>query len=45
MALSTKLEDKQEGIEKFWAWKYKIGIILRENDLAKYINSEVPELE
>ena len=33
MAPSTKLEDKLEGIENFLAWKYRIGVILRENDL------------
>ena len=37
MATSTKLE----GIENFWAWKYRIGLILRENDLEKYIKDEV----
>ena len=45
MAPSTKLEDKLEGIEKFRAWKYKIGIILSENDIEKYIKGEVAELE
>ena len=46
MAPSTKLEDKLEGIENFRAWKYRIGfIILRENDLDKYIKNEVPEPE
>ena len=35
MAPSTKLEDKMEGIEKFLAWKYRIGILLKENDLIK----------
>ena len=45
MALSTNFEDKLEGIENFWAWKYRIGLILRENDLDKYIKGEVSELE
>ena len=45
MAPSTKLEDKLEGIEKFLAWKYRIGIILGENDLEKYIKYEVTELK
>ena len=45
MAPSTKLEDKLEGIENFRAWKYRIGLILEENDLAKYIKEEVAELE
>ena len=43
MAPSTKLEDKLEGIENFRAWKYRIGLILKENDLEKYIEKEVAE--
>ena len=43
MAPSTKLEDKLEGIENFRAWKYRIGLILKENDLEKYIKDEVAE--
>ena len=43
MAPSTKLEDKLEGIENFRAWKYRIGLILQENDLDKYIKEEVAE--
>ena len=45
MAPSTKLEDKLEGIENFQAWKYRIGLILQENDLDKYIKEEVAEPE
>ena len=45
MATSTKLEDNLEGIEKVWAWKYRIGLILRDNDLEKYIKGEVAEPE
>ena len=45
MAPSTKLEDKLEGIENFRAWKYRIGLILKENDLDKYIEEEVAEPE
>ena len=41
MAPSTKLEDKLEGIEKLLSWKYRIGIILKENGLEKYIKDEV----
>ena len=43
MAPSTKLEDKLEGIEEFWAWMYRIGLILIENDLDRYIKNEVLE--
>ena len=45
MAPSTKLQDKLEGIENFWAWKYRIDLILQENDLDKYIKEEVAEPE
>ena len=37
MAPSTKLEDKLEGIEKFLSWKYRVGLILIEYGLEKYI--------
>ena len=43
MAPSTKLEDKLEGIEIFLAWKYRIGLILKENGIDKYIKDEVVE--
>ena len=43
MAPSTKLEDKLEGIENFLSWKYRIGLILKENGLEKYIEDEVAE--
>ena len=45
MAPSTKLEDKLEGIEIFWEWRYRIDLIIRENDLEKYIKDEDAELE
>ena len=43
MAASTKLKDKLEGIENYRAWKYRIGLILKDNDLEKYIKEEVEE--
>ena len=45
MSPSTKLDDKLEGIENFRAWKYIIGLILEENDLAQFIKEVVPEPE
>ena len=45
MAPSTRLEDKLEGIENFRAWKYRIGIIIIEKDLDKYIKYEVAQPE
>ena len=41
MAPSTKLEDKLEGLEKFLAWKYRIGLILIENVREEYIKDEM----
>ena len=43
MAPSTKLEEKLEGLEKFLAWKYRIGLILKENGLEQYIKNEIAE--
>jgi hypothetical protein len=43
MSASTKLVDKLEGMEKFSVWKYRIGLILEENDLARFIKKDVPE--
>ena len=45
MAPSTKLEDKPESIEKLWAWKYRISLILIDIYIDKYIKDEVPEPE
>ena len=45
MAPRTKLEDKREGLENFLAWKYRIGLILRENGLEKYIKNEIAKPE
>ena len=41
MAPSTKFEDKIEGIENYKTSKYRIGLILKENDLEKYSKDEV----
>jgi hypothetical protein len=43
MSTRTKLVDKLEGVEKFRAWKYRIRIILEENDLAIFVKEEVTE--
>ena len=45
MAPSTKLDDKLEGAKNFRAWKYRIMLILQENDLDEFIKSEVLEPE
>jgi hypothetical protein len=44
MSASTKLVDKLEGLENFRALKYIIGLILEENDLAKFIKENVLEV-
>ena len=36
---------KLEGTDNFRAWKYRISLILEENDLDKYISDEVPTLK
>ena len=41
----TKIEDKLEGAHNFWAWKYRISLILEENDLDQYTSGEVMEPE
>jgi hypothetical protein len=41
MYASIKLVDKLEGVENFRAWKYRIGLILEENYLARLVKEEV----
>jgi hypothetical protein len=43
MSAHVKLTDKLEVVENFHAWKYRIGLILEENDLARFIKEEVSE--
>jgi hypothetical protein len=43
MSASVKLIDKLEGVENFHAWKYRIGLILEDNDLSRFIKEEVLE--
>jgi hypothetical protein len=43
MSASTNLFDKLEGVDNFRAWKYRIALILEENDLAKFIKENVPK--
>jgi hypothetical protein len=45
MSTHAKLVDKLEGVENLCAWKYKIGLILEENGLAKFIKENVLEPE
>ena len=45
MTNSTKLDEKLEGAGNFRAWKYRVKLILEEQDLEGYIKDEVKELE
>ena len=41
MPHDTKLDEKLEGADNFRAWKYRISLVLEENELDSYINEEV----
>ena len=45
MTNSTNIEDKFEGNEIFWAWKYRVILILEEHDLENYAKEEVADPE
>ena len=42
MSHHTKLDERLEGADNFWAWKYRISLVLEENELNSYISGEVP---
>ena len=42
MSHHTKLDENLEGADKFQAWKYRISLVLEENELESYISGEVP---
>ena len=45
MTSSTELDEKLEGVDNFRAWKYRVMLILEENDLEGFVKEEGPELE
>ena len=45
MSHQTKLDEKLEGVDNFWASKYRISLVLEENELDSYIHEEVPAPE
>ena len=45
MTNNTKLDGNIEGEENSRAWKYRIMLILEENDLDGYMKKEVKEPE
>ena len=42
MSHHTNLNEELKGNDNFWAWKYRISLVLEENELDSYINEEVP---
>ena len=42
MSHHTKLDEKLKGADNFRSWKYRISLVLEENELDSYINEEVP---
>ena len=42
MSHHIKLDENIEGDNNFRAWKYRISLVLEENELDTYINEEVP---
>ena len=42
MSHHTKLEDKLEVAYNFRVWKYRISLVLEENELDTYRSGEVP---
>ena len=45
MSHHTKLDENIEGADNFQAWKYRISLVLEENELDSYINEEILVLE
>ena len=45
MSHNTKLDENLEGADNFQAWKYRISLVLEENELDSYIHEEVLVLE
>ena len=45
MTISTKLDEKLEGVDNFRAWKYRVMLILEEHDLEGFIEVDIPEPE
>ena len=45
MTLSTNIDKKLEGVDNFWAWKYRVMVILEEHDLEGFIEVDIPNPE
>ena len=42
MSHHTNVDEKLEGADNFQDWKYRMSLVLEENELDSYINEEVP---
>ena len=42
MSHHTKFDENIEGADNFLSWKYRIPLVLEENELDSYISEEVP---
>ena len=42
MSHHTMLDENIEGPDNFQAWKYRISLVLEENELDTYISRDVP---
>ena len=42
MSRHNNLDENLDGANNFRAWKYRISLVLEENELDSYINEEVP---
>ena len=45
MSHHTKLDEMLEGDDNFRSWKYRISLVLEENQLDSYVHEEVLVLE
>ena len=42
MSHHTNIDENLEGAENFQAWKYRISLVLEENELDSYMSGDVP---
>ena len=42
MSHHSNIDEIIEGVDNFQAWKYRISMVLEENELDSYISEEVP---
>ena len=41
-SVNEKLDENLEGDDNFRSWKYKISLVLEENELDSYVHEEIP---